>query len=96
MPLIIKEIHENHSEGHRLDDGHWYEPFTEDKGELFRSMQKEHGACTSKIYNDVPDGTSYACGWYFRKSRQYEDAPETYLHGVWVLYKEVNESRVQC
>lgn len=88
--LIIKEIHENATERHLIGEEDWFEPFTDNLGELFRALQREHGACTSKVFQDVPDGTAFPCGWYFRKKRAYEDAPDRfYLHGVWVLYKRV-------
>jgi hypothetical protein len=61
-------------------------------GEIFRACQKEHGACTGKVYIDTredsdPEGTyprTIAIGWVFVKREKYEDSNETFLHETWI------------
>ena len=67
----------------RFGESGLIEAFTNNKGELFRALRKEHGKCTGKIYLDTPDG-SKACGWRFEKLKEYSDSPGTYLSGTWV------------
>lgn len=83
--LWIEEVHISEDENCLLDEPYPYETYTSDRGELFRSLQKEHGACTRKLYIYGKDGEAQAIGWVFRKRRPYEDVPtESYLHTVWV------------
>ena len=65
-----------------LGDTEWYETFTDNKGELFRSLQKEHGRA-GKMYIDTEDGPKQI-GWVFKKRRRYADCFDTYIHEVWV------------
>ena len=86
--LQVEEVYINATEGYRLGDGDMYEPFTDDIGRLFRSMQQEHGRCVGKMYVE-PDGRQI--GWVFEKRRAYEDArtkANTYLQRVWVTLHE--------
>lgn len=83
--LWIEETHTAEDAGYLLGEPFAYETFTDDTGELFRAMQKEHGRCISKMYIDTTDGEAQAIGWVFTKRRPYEDVPKkTYLHTVWV------------
>ena len=34
-----------------------YEPYTDNKGRLFRECQKEYGRCVSSVYMDTAEGT---------------------------------------
>lgn len=90
--LQVGELHLNMTEGYRLGDEVWYEPFTEDRKRLFREYQKEYGRCMGKMYQDTPDGDPDAIGWVFQKVRMYEDArskEDKYIHEVWVTLREV-------
>jgi hypothetical protein len=81
----VREIAIERQAGKWTDDGYedgpaynlgssdWYEPYTSDRGRLFRDAQKEHGRCTSKVYVDGPDGRAVPIGWVFEKRQQYED-----------------------
>lgn len=62
----------------------WYEPFTDDIGMLYRSLLKEYGRCTGKVYQDGQDGKPFQCGWVFLKRAQYQDCNETYLQETWI------------
>ena len=65
-----------------------YEPFTDNVQRLFRSLQKEYGGCTSKVYVDVA-GVSRQGGWCFRRRTKHEDSNATYVREVWVtLYEQ--------
>lgn len=104
MGIRVREVYseirfEENDEGELEDTGYvfgecnWYEPFTDDRGELFRSCQREYGRCTSTVYKDVrravafnpPVTRTYWNGWFFEKRRKYEDCDETYLQGTWVF-----------
>ena len=47
--LWIKETHVNETKGYRMGDAEWYETFTDDKGKLFKSLQKEYGKSQKEI-----------------------------------------------
>ena len=86
--LKIQETWVNKTEGYSYGKSDWYEPFTDDLGELFKSLQREYGRCISKVYNDNIDGTSYPIGWVFEKRANYDDTNETYLQNTWVCHKQ--------
>jgi len=77
-------------------DGRWYgcgdsglfEPFTEDRGELFRAMQRENGRCIGFVYVDRKGDEVQKVGWIFEKRRRYDDCNETYLSQTWVTLHE--------
>lgn len=81
---IIEQHFAERRDGDRygLGDTEWYETFTDNKGELFRSLQKEHGRA-SKMYIDTKDGAKQI-GWVFSKRRRYDDCADTYTHEVWI------------
>jgi len=81
--LRIKEDWVNETEGYRSGDSGWYEPFTDDPGRLFRSLQREWGRCTGKLYRDLGDQI-LKCGWVFEKRREYDGCSETFLQSTWV------------
>lgn len=86
MPnLFIQEGWINATEGHGIGDSDVYETFTDDRGELYRSLQKEYGRCTGRVYVDGADGgPPKAVGWVFLQRATYEDCNETYLRETWV------------
>jgi hypothetical protein len=89
MNLYIQESFINKTEGYRFGDSDVYETFTDDRGELYRSLQKEYGRCVSKIYVDRTDGgPPKAIGWVFEGRARYEDTGERYLREVWVTLHE--------
>jgi uracil-DNA glycosylase len=72
----------------RIGETELYEPFTNDLGQLFKALQKEHGRCTGKVYYDNASGT-HSNGWVFEKVRPYEDSPnEHYIAETWVTLYE--------
>lgn len=96
MKLMMKESFEDVTKGYLLGETHWYEPYTDNRGRLFRSLQREYGRCTSRVYVDTPSGTK-TVGWYFERKEEYEDSgrygrpAEYYVRGVWVQIAEVEE-----
>ena len=80
---------------YRLGESDWYEPFTDELGQLFASLRREYGGCTGKVYQDTPDGDPDPIGWVFEKKVEYEDADRAGLQGrdrfytrqVWVTYR---------
>lgn len=87
--MKMKETFINQTKGYRFGDNDWYEPYTDNVGKLFRSLQKEYGRCVSKVYRDTKDKT-ITCGWVFEKRMKYEDARgndpdrDYYTREVWV------------
>jgi hypothetical protein len=84
--LYVQESYINATKGYCYGDSPVYETFTDDRGVLYREMQREYGRCTSKVYIDDPEiGAPKAIGWVFQKRVPYADDPnETYLREVWV------------
>jgi hypothetical protein len=60
LELEILETYVNDTEGHIFGESDWFEPWTDDKGKLFRSLQQEYGACRSMMYRDVKTPVSSA------------------------------------
>lgn len=95
MSLQIRETYVNQTKGYHLADWTpWYEPFTDNKGKLFRSLQREYGRCGSKMYIDTRNGETRTCGWVFTKKQQYGDTgrygrpAEFYIQETWVEVRE--------
>ena len=51
--MRIKETYINDDESHQIGNSGWFEPWTDDRGKLFRSLQQEYGGCTGHMYRDV-------------------------------------------
>jgi hypothetical protein len=85
--IVMREQWVNQTKNHRIGDSDWYESFTNDEGELFRSLQKELGRCTGKVYVDTDEGDSRPVGWVFLKRKQYDDVGEYFLMESWVDLK---------
>lgn len=54
MALQIRETFINETKGYQFGDSEWYEPYTDNRGRLFREMQQDYGRCMGKVYLDVP------------------------------------------
>ena len=90
--LQVQETYVNESEGYIFGESDWYEPYTNDRGHLFRAMQREYGRCVSKMYRDEIDGQPSVIGWVFSKRMPYEDNPrQTYVREVWVHCRTVSD-----
>lgn len=89
--MLISETYIDKTRGVRFGDSGEYEPFTEDRGKLFKSLSREYGRCTGKVYIDTSTGST-PIGWVFEKRMAYEDArkpTDTYVREVWVtLHKQ--------
>ncbi len=82
--MKIDEKYVNATKGHHIGESGLYEPFTDDIGDLFKALVREHGRCVSKVYVDR-DGKAIPVGWVFHKRRAYDDSPrETFLCETWV------------
>jgi len=60
---------------------------TNEVGDLYRALQKEHGRCVSKVYIDRKNGEPRAIGWVFRKRERRDHcykSSDTYLLETWV------------
>ena len=89
--LMVRETFINESKGYQFGESDWYEPWTDDRGKLFRDYRKEFGACKSRVYIDTAKGTK-PVGWVFSRRERYDDArskADTYIREVWVEVKEV-------
>lgn len=93
--MQIREQYLNATKGHWIGDSGWYEPYTDDRGELFRTLQKEYGRCVSKMYREYPlfdgyppgQGHVTPVGWVFERTEKYTDTGEPYVREVWVEVK---------
>ncbi len=81
--LWVSEDYLNATEGHGIGESGVYESFTADKGELYRSCQRQYGRCTSKVYVDA-EGGPQSIGWVFVKRERYEDTGANFLQETWV------------
>lgn len=95
--LEILEEYINETRGHIFGESGWYEPYTDNVGKLFRSLQREFGRCMGHVYVDTETETSIV-GWVFRKRMEYEDAhrirrkeDRTYIREVWVTLRWTKE-----
>lgn len=93
--LVINESFIDVTTETRLGDSGWYEPFTDDVGRLYRSLQSEYGRCTGHVYIDTGDGETVPVGWVFVGRVEYDGAGDcgflcdrTYLREVWVSVGE--------
>ncbi len=86
--LFVNETWVNATKGYQIGDSDVYESFTDNPGELFRSLQSEYGRCVSKMYSDSKEGTK-CIGWVFEKRQKYDDCNETYLAETWVSIHDV-------
>lgn len=92
--MLVSETYINKTEGHIFSESEVYEPWTDNTGKLFRSMQAEYGRCVSSVYIDGPNnGLPIKIGWVFEKTMQYENSPDTYVREVWItLYDRFERS----
>jgi len=96
------EVTDDREEKISCGDSGFYEPFTDDKGKLFKSLQKEFGKCVSKVYRDIypvvlmmekgrlihkEEHTVIQVGWVFESRQKYDRSTETYIREVWVEYR---------
>ena len=86
--MLIQETWKNATENYISGDSGLYEPFTDDSGKLYRSLQREYGKCVSKVYIDDENGKSKPIGWVFQKRQKYDDCNKTYLLETWVTLHE--------
>lgn len=98
--LWIQETYLNATENHLIGESEVFETHTDDRGDLFRSLQREYGRCTGRVYVDRADGPPKAVGWVFVGRDHYADGPglygkarETYLREVWVTVHESAPTR---
>jgi len=86
--MLIEESYINRTENCRCGESGKYRPFTDNTGELYKSLVKEYGRCIGKIYIDTAEGVK-SVGWVFQKKCKYDDCNKYYLQEVWVtLYKK--------
>lgn len=72
--LTVRCTYINKTKGHIFgEDPEPQVAFTNDRGRLFRDMQKEYGRCTGKVYRTLADGTNTVIGYAFEKKMKYED-----------------------
>lgn len=85
LPLSITVKRINIDGRYRIcNDGPWPCQRPNTLGELYRSLAKVYGRCTSHVFIDGPDGKPQKVGWVFVKREPYDDVPETFLCETWV------------
>lgn len=90
--ILIEESWVDKTRGLRVGDSGIYETFTSDKGELYRSLQREYGRCISKVHIDT-DNRVKSIGWVFEKKQKYDDVNEYYIQETWVTLHESQPTR---
>ena len=85
--ISIKETWVNRTKNYIVGETEYYESFTDNVGQLFRSLQKEFGRCTSKVYIDLPNEVN-PVGWVFVKMVKYDDTDDYYLQETWVTVEQ--------
>ena len=81
--ISIKETWVNRTKNYIVGETEYYESFTDCIGDLFLSLQREFGRCTSKVYLDMPNEAK-PIGWVFIKRVKYDDVDQYYLQETWV------------
>ena len=85
--IWIQETWVNQEKEYIIGDSGVYETWAEldQKGKLFKSLQKEYGRCASKMYIDTDDPKNpKVIGWVFEKKEKYTDVNETYIQETWI------------
>lgn len=90
--LHIQENYINKTEGYSFGESDVYETAYDNKGELYRSLQREYGRCASRVYIDTDKGAK-PIGWVFEGRSKYGDSPDTYLREVWVTIHDAPPTR---
>lgn len=95
LTTILQETALNASEGHMIGKSEMPiedSVFADDisAGALYGFGVREYGRCRGKVWIDSDDGPVHV-GYVFESRRQYEDAPETYLHETWLSVAKVEE-----
>jgi hypothetical protein len=87
--LEIQETYINETKDHIFGESPWIDTSINNRGELFRALQREYGRCISRVYVDIPEyGQPDQIGWVFEKRMQYEDSQDFYIRHVWVSVRE--------
>ncbi len=84
----IQNMPDGEIERYGLGSSDVYETGIETKGELYRTMMREHGRCTGKVYVDTKDGKTKHIGWVFLRRKKYDDCNKTFLAETWVTVHE--------
>lgn len=93
--LISEEYVDVAQNCHCGDSGIYESRFSvNERGKLFLALQKEHGACVSRVYVDKKNGETVAVGWVFRKKVKYTDVNEYFTQETWVtLHSAMPETK---
>jgi hypothetical protein len=83
--LWVAESFQDLDKGHIFGETAPYETYCagNQRGRLFRDMQREYGRCASTVYAETA-GKTVPVGWYFESKQPYTDTGKPYLRGVWV------------
>jgi hypothetical protein len=95
--LKIRETFVDQAKDCVFGETDWYQPWTDDRGQLFRALQREYGRCTGKVYAERADGDA-PVGWVFERRDQYADTgrhgrpAKYYIREVWISVREEADS----
>lgn len=82
--IYIQETWVSQEDDVIIGESDTYETFTDNKGVLFRELQKEYGRCVSKVYVD----DDKQVGWVFQKKQKYDDCNKLFTLETWITIKE--------
>lgn len=51
--IEVRETYVNETKGYQYGSTDWGEAWTDNRGRLFRELQREYGGCVSRMYRDV-------------------------------------------
>jgi len=93
MNIFIQESWIDATRNMNIGESDVCETFTDNVGELYRSLMKEHGRCIGRVYIDDKEGKVKSIGWVFQKRKKYEDCDETFLAETWVTLHDSKPKR---
>lgn len=93
--MYVQETWIDRTDDCLLGEGEVYESFTDNVGELFKSLQKESGKCIGKLHLGHK-GEILTIGWVFLRKEKYTDCNKTYLRETWVtLHDELPKTTTE-
>ncbi len=82
--IYIQETYVDETQNCQQGADGWFETFTDNIGDLYRSLKKEYGNASNMYIDRINGGAPVKIGWVFTGRDHYEDTKEPYTRCVWV------------
>ena len=82
--LFVNVSYINKTQNYHCGESGFCETRFDNLSDLYKSLIREFGRCTGKMFVDSKNGKPQQTGWVFIKKVKYEDCKEYYLQEVWV------------